>query len=424
MVAFFPQGVSEGNFGWLFPTISNITNIFDNFCILSLTYRSNGFVTMLAPLRDYLSPKDPKSSLLLCVAKEHYLTRMSVTINPNKPNFEETQWIVSEDVNVEHLLDVFTTIDPDSGDIWDGCADFIHHINWHKGRHVILGPKIEGLPDDHSSKPRCLYELSRLFSNVGNHVECKRLRTHTLKLWRERGNDRGVAQMLRHLSDTNRMMGLREEGIEQAKEAVAIFEWLGKTLEQARSLIKLAHLLRSDMQLNAAEDAAHRAVTLIPEKGQEFLLCESHRLLGIIYKSKRDTKKAIYHYEVALGIASAPNWHDALFWINYNLADLFRDDGRFDEAHARIELAKSHAVDSAYNLGRATELEATVWYKQHRFEEARSEALRAADIYEKLGSAAGVEDCRVLLKHIEGRSGSSCEFLQTVPSLARSNLPL
>ena len=60
-------------------------------------------------------------------------------------------------------------------------------------------------------------------------------------------------------------------------------------------------------------------------------------------------------------------------------------------------------------------------------------ALRAADIYEKLGNAQDAERCRELLERIEeelnnptssGISGSSCEFLQTVSSLARVNLLL
>jgi hypothetical protein len=57
VVAFFPQGIDENNLDWLFPSISNRRNIFDKFCVLSLTSRSNGFITMLAPIGDYLSPR-------------------------------------------------------------------------------------------------------------------------------------------------------------------------------------------------------------------------------------------------------------------------------------------------------------------------------------------------------------------------------
>ena len=111
VVTFFLQGVNEGNADWLFPTISDGPHTFDTFCVLSLTYRSKGFVTMLAPLRDYLHPKDPTSSPLLTTTKERYFSQLSVHLYPDKPGFEESQWIVSEDVNVEHLVDVFTSID-------------------------------------------------------------------------------------------------------------------------------------------------------------------------------------------------------------------------------------------------------------------------------------------------------------------------
>jgi len=415
VVAFFPQGIDENNLEWLFPAISNRTHIFDRFCNLSLTHRSNGFITMLAPLRDYLSPDDPKTSPLLLTTKEHYFTRMSVDIDPNMPDFEATQWIISEDINVEHLLDVFTTIDANSDDVWDTCVKFMVHLHWHKKRLTILKPKIEGLPDDHWSKPKCLFQLTRLLSSVGNHVECKRLLTHAVNLWRERRDDNQVAITLVELSNTNRLLGFHREGMEQAKEALQICERLGDTVGQAHCLIRLAWLLRSDDQLDAAEEAAFRALDLLPEKGQQFRVCESHRVLGNIYRSKGDIEKAVHHFEVAIGIATPLNWHDVLFWIHYELAVLFRSGGRFDDAHAHIKHAKLHAAGNAYYLGHAMELQALVWYDQHRPEEARSEALRAADVYEKLGSVEYAERCRDLLRMIEsspvasGQPNFDCE---------------
>ena len=182
VVAFFPQGIDENNLDWLFPDVPNRTTIFDTFCALSMTYRNNGFITMLAPLRDHLLPQDPMTCPILCVTKDHYFTRMSIEFDPSKPEFKESNWIVSEDVNVEHLLDVFTSIDPDADGVWEACADFIAHLYWHKPRHTVLNQKISGLPDGRTSKPRCLVELAKLFHLVGNYVERKRLLSQTLGL--------------------------------------------------------------------------------------------------------------------------------------------------------------------------------------------------------------------------------------------------
>ena len=185
VVAFFPQGANEENIDRLFPTILDGLHMLDTFCILSLTYRSNGFVTMLAPLRDYLRPKDPTSSPLLGTTMECYFSRLSVHICPGNPGFEESQWIMSEDVNVEHLVDVFTSIDANSENVWNACARLMEHLYQHKPRLVVLGPKIEALPDDHPSKAPCLDKFSQLFGSVGNWTEQKRLLAHSLKLWRE-----------------------------------------------------------------------------------------------------------------------------------------------------------------------------------------------------------------------------------------------
>jgi len=401
VIAFFPQGVNENNLNWLFPTISDRTDIFDKLCILSLTYRSNGFITMLAPLRDYLSPKDPRSSTLLCTTKDYYFARMSVHLDPNHPDFIKSQWITSEDVNVEHLLDVFTTIDASSDVVWDACVDFMIHLIWHKRRLIVLKSKIEGLPDDHSSKPECLFELSRLFDSVGNQMERKRLLAHVLELWRERENDYEVARILRHLSDANRLMVLPEEGIQLAKEALEIYERLGDTMEQAQCLIKLSWLLLSDKQFDGAEEAASNAIDLLQGTGHQHRICECHRILGHTYRSKGETEKAIHHLEVALGIASPFNWASALFWVHYLLAELFLDGDRFDDAHAHIERAKSYAVNSAYYLARVAQLEAQAWYGQCRLEEAMSGALHAVNAYEKLEAVTDVEVCRNFIQLIQ-----------------------
>jgi len=239
-----------------------------------------------------------------------------------------------------------------------------------------------------------------LFYSMGNYAEQKSLLLRVLALGRKEGNGFWVAQTLLELSEGNRMLGLNEEGIQQAKEALEIMERVGGTADQARCLNTLAYSLHDIEQFDAAQEAALRAVSLL-EKGQELQICRSHRILGDIFSSKDEREKAIHHYEAALGIASSFKLHNPLFCIHHSMACLFYDEDSLDDAQVHVTQAKLHAVDDAYCLGRAIEIQARIWCRQNKFEDALSEALRANEIYGKLGAEMDLGDSRALLQDIE-----------------------
>jgi tetratricopeptide (TPR) repeat protein len=356
---------------------------------------------MLAPLRDYLTPKDPGSSPLLCTTKEHYFSRLSVEVYPGKPGYDEARWITSEDTNVEHLLDIFTSVDASSNEVWDACYYFMEHLSNHKPRVVALGSKIKGLPDDHPSKPKCLSRLAWLFDDVGNNMESKQLLTHALKLQRERGNELWVAETLRGVSNSNRLLGLGKEGIQQLKEALEIYERLGDVSGQACSLCSLVYSLQCDGQLDVAEGHALQVIDRFSGKGEQYSVCKCYRALGSIYRLKGETEKATDHLNTALGIASPFNWDDQLFSIHRELAWVSFNQGKFDDAHTHIEHAKSHAANDIYLLAWAVGLQGRFWLGQGRFEEARSAVSHAADVFERLGATNKANVCRAILRDIE-----------------------
>ena len=198
-------------------------------------------------------------------------------------------------------------------------------------------------------------------------------------------------------------MSLRslKEGIGNAREALEILERVGDAGSRGQCLILLAVSLRDDKQLDAAEEAASGAIKILPEKGEEWRVCQSHDILGRIYHSKGEKEKAIHHFETAFTTASSFGWNDRLFWINHSLAELFLDEDDFDKAHAHIEQARSYAVDDPYLLGHAILRQARIYYRQYRLEDSASGARRALEIFEGLGAQRFVEDCEGLLREIE-----------------------
>lgn len=336
------------------------------------------------------------------MTKERYFARIAVKLDPNLPRFRDARWISSEDTNVERLLDVFTSINSDLEGIWCTCVDFLDHLLGHKPRQTVLKAKIEELPDDHRSKPRCLFLLASLSGVIGNHVEEISLLNHAVKLERERGSGSGVALVLRNLANANRILGCYDAGVHQAREGLEIYNRLGATGGRAEFLNILARLFREDGRLDAAEEAILESIRLLSKKGKEDIVCSSHHVLGGIYCSKGEREKAIYNFEVALGIASTFDWRPFLSGVHFSLAALFLDEDGFHDAQPHLDQAKSHALGNTYNLGHATLLQARTWYRQHRLKGAAFEALHAEEIFKKLGNSQYLEICKGLLRVIRG----------------------
>ena len=116
-------------------------------------------------------------------------------------------------------------------------------------------------------------------------MERKRLLIHTLKLHRERRNDSRVVWILGQLSDASRHMGLHDQGIRTAKEALEILERSDDTVSRALGLTDLAWLYHDVNQLDAAEEAASRAIDLTSKEDKQNRVCACHRLLGRIPSS-------------------------------------------------------------------------------------------------------------------------------------------
>jgi tetratricopeptide (TPR) repeat protein len=140
---------------------------------------------------------------------------------------------------------------------------------------------------------------------------------------------------------------------------------------------------------------------------------------GEIHQPKGKIEKSVRHFELALVIASPFNWRRGLFWIHYKLARLFRNEARFDDAHAHIERAKSHTANTAYYLGCALELQAMVWYDSTDLKRRNLRFYVRPTFTTGLGATKEAERCRISFRVTEeeldapaasGQSGFNCEF--------------
>jgi tetratricopeptide (TPR) repeat protein len=190
-------------------------------------------------------------------------------------------------------------------------------------------------------------------------------------------------------------MHLYQEAIEQAKEALQIFQQLKDAAHQAHCFSLVATCFLKNNQVELAEATASHAIIILPQDSKPFIVYTCHWTLGEICSVKGNREKSVEHLEVALGIASSHNWHSEAFDVHYSLGSLFAREGMLDEASAYLEQAQPHVVNNTINLASAMLLQANILVRQHRIGEAKSQLLRAVEVLENIGAtveAAGFRE--------------------------------
>ncbi|KAG5649916.1 hypothetical protein H0H81_001494, partial [Sphagnurus paluster] len=206
IIAFLPQGVNNTILGDLFPTVANVRGVVDMLCKHSLAYRKADFITMLAPVRMYLSPKNPSLSTvpMLVDVQKYYQEQLAC-----RP--VDRDWIKIEDVNVEHLVTLGLS-QCNAGNTKEACTIckfFIDALKQFKPRPTALGPVILALQchspghimlsipflpgqrqkkDNLHAKGKCLQSLATLVASTGQITECLELKLEVYKIFLALGN--------------------------------------------------------------------------------------------------------------------------------------------------------------------------------------------------------------------------------------------
>ena len=156
----------------MFPTVASVQYIIDTFCILSLTHRTGSFVTMLAPLRDPFLSKDPLSAPLLLTTKSQYFARLvliTTTYMDGDLEFPDSQFVLSEDTNIERLLDVFMS----SEEVLRLASRPILQFISLGHSFTTLRVRVGAFQDSHPWKAFCESSLRQLLREMEDEFACQ-----------------------------------------------------------------------------------------------------------------------------------------------------------------------------------------------------------------------------------------------------------
>ena len=373
LIGFFPQGVNEDEVEWVFPTVPKIRDFIDVFCVLSLTRRNNGFITILAPLRLYLEQGCPYS--LLPRAGQQYFTRIreiACSVGRNRVRLQQTQWLASEDINIDSLLSFYMGHFSTSAEVLRVCRDFANIAQFHFNTRRISSDHLPTTP----GQSRMQYP--RLTTTWITHLK------EGYEAWE---GDVDVVCALLGAALCNEVLGDLKRAISQAEEALTRCDHLGDIPFRARCHYSLALLLDRGGFFTEATKAVRHAIDLYTDMGDPLKTFECHLLLAKIFKNEDNLNEAKDSLITAFKIIRRLNKKHEFSKVLSDLGRIYLAQG--NRIVASISLLWSKAVDKAirHDLQSGEELlrKSRLSFMRGDLEETKAEANLALEIFSKIG---------------------------------------
>jgi tetratricopeptide (TPR) repeat protein len=137
----------------------------------------------------------------------------------------------------------------------------------------------------------------------------------------------------------------QDENVELCKtmfeESGVLFESLGETLEQARSLVQLTHLAWYQGDFAAGKGHGEHSVEIFQQVGDVVALANARLWLAAIARDQGDLKKAALLFDQCLAQYRKLNDFDAVGLTLNGMGDMAFNRGDYDEAHTCYDRARS-----------------------------------------------------------------------------------
>ncbi|GLB41361.1 hypothetical protein LshimejAT787_0905760 [Lyophyllum shimeji] len=190
IIAYLPQGLCKKRVAEMFPSDTAIVQCMDALCKSSLTYHKGDFITMLAPIRLYISTKyndtTPSDIPLLSPVQAYYYTRLQTSTDA-----EDKELVLSEDINIEHILSLALAKPAVNKQTFHATYCLVTALINHKPRPTVLFSLASSAHPQKSTldllshlgiyeparlkKAHCLNILGGLFLELGQLAEAKEL---------------------------------------------------------------------------------------------------------------------------------------------------------------------------------------------------------------------------------------------------------